>query len=79
MPIVYPTRFDRKALLVAKDVSMAEVAEKTGVDPSFVSRVVAGTRGKVRTPDVLKVMEYIAKRVGVTIDELWPNPQASAA
>jgi plasmid maintenance system antidote protein VapI len=73
MPMLYPTRFERKALLVKQGVTMAEVAQATKVHPSFVSRVIAGTRGVAGSEDAVRVMEYVAKKVGASVSELWPS------
>ena len=79
MPTIYPTANQRKGLLVANGIKLTDVAAATDVDPSFVSRVVRGERGTLRTAKAVRVMEHVAKQLGCEVGHLWPDTTANAA
>lgn len=79
MPTIYPTANQRKGLLVANGIKLTDVADATDVDPSFVSRVVRGERGTLRTEKAVRVMEHIAKQLGCEVGYLWPRDAAKVA
>jgi len=79
MPTIYPTGNQRKGLLVAHGIKLADIAEATHVEPSHVSRIIRGERGTRRTAQTVRVMEYVANRLGCPVNQLWPDDTASAA
>ena len=61
-----------KKLLVDADVSQSDIARMAGVDRSAINHVIAG-RGKSS-----RLRLFVAKALGVPIEELWPlKPRSS--
>ena len=56
-----------KALIVLEDLKQKDIADALGVSPTLVSLVIAG---KKKSP---RVRAAIAKALGMTIGQLWPN------
>lgn len=63
---------ERKALLVLKQVNMAEIARQLGCGRSDVSRVVLG-KNEFETPLSRRIKVAVAKAVSRPIAELWPE------
>ena len=65
-------RNQRKAALVAQGILMADIAKHFKVRPTTVSQVIAGRSKSSR------IQRYVAKKLGMTVDELWPEPSYAA-
>ena len=63
-------------LLMVSEVTAQEIADDLGVSLALVQRVINGTRGTGFT--ARHVRAHIAKVLGKTVDELWPEEQAAA-
>ena len=61
----------RRALMIQAGVTQAEIARRLMVTPAAVSRVVNGHAKSAR------IQTYIARRLGLPVDELWPERRAA--
>jgi len=68
----------RKALIVEHGVVLGDVAEEVGCSLAVVSRVLHGLTRR-DTEFSGKIKATIAARVGVSVDDLWPEPVEVAA
>lgn len=70
-------RSRRKALLLERGVTMRDIAMAVPCSDLTVSNVIAG-RQVYETPKTKRVKALIAERVGLTVDELWPDEEVAA-
>ena len=66
------TPLERKGLLVTKGVQMQAVAREVGCSKARVSEVIHG-RTKFDTPMTRNIRASIARKVGLTVSEMWPE------
>jgi hypothetical protein len=69
------TLVERKKLLLDHDLKAVEIARACRTTEATVSRVLAGTQR--RGPKTWAVMMYIAERVGLSVDDLFPGADAA--
>ncbi len=70
--LAYSEQKNIKVLLVVAGVKQVDIARRLRVSRSFVSEVVAG---KKRT---YRIRRAIARALGVTVAELWPDSREAA-
>lgn len=76
--MVAMNRYQRKAVFVGARVRYGDVAEAVGCNISTVSRIANGLT--VRETDTTeRVKRELAKRAGVSVEQLWPSQSTASA